>query len=72
MPDDMLEKAELPAMSYGSVLELIGERFHAAPKLLQQLNPSARFATGETISVPNVVPFELPTGKNGSKGESTE
>ena len=69
LPDDMMEKAALPAMSYGSVLELLGERFHASPKLLQRLNPTARFAEGETISVPNVVPFEVPTGKSGSTNE---
>jgi lipoprotein-anchoring transpeptidase ErfK/SrfK len=69
LPDDMMEKAALPAMSYGSVLELLGERFHASPKLLQRINPTARFAEGETISVPNVVPFEVPTGKSGSTNE---
>ena len=69
LPDDMMEKAALPAMSYGSVLELLGERFHASPKLLQRLNPTARFAEGETINVPNVVPFEVPTGKSGSTNE---
>ena len=68
VPADMMKKAELPAMSYGSLLELLGERFHSSPKLLQRLNPAARFAEGETITVPNVVPFEMPNGKDGSTG----
>jgi lipoprotein-anchoring transpeptidase ErfK/SrfK len=71
VPEDMMKKAELPAMAYGSLLELLGERFHASPKLLQQLNPSARFAAGETIAVPNVLPFEPPSGKELPKGKGS-
>jgi lipoprotein-anchoring transpeptidase ErfK/SrfK len=71
VPEDMMKKAELPAMSYGSLLELLGERFHVSPKLLQRLNPSARFAAGETITVPNVAPFEPPSGKQPSKGKDS-
>ena len=67
MPDDMMKKSELPAMSYVSTLELLGERFHASPKLLQRLNPDARFAEGETMRVPNVIPFEM-----NAKGSPTK
>lgn len=57
VPEDMMEKAKLPALSYTSVLELLGERFHSSPKLLQRLNPNAQFTEGEPIVVPNVEPF---------------
>jgi lipoprotein-anchoring transpeptidase ErfK/SrfK len=60
IPDDMMAKAALPALGYTSVLEMLGERFHANPKLLQRLNPDARFEAGERIVVPNVEPFFIP------------
>jgi lipoprotein-anchoring transpeptidase ErfK/SrfK len=63
VPEDMMEKSKLPALSYASVLELLAERFHASPKLLQRLNPDAKFAEGETITVPNVQPFMVPAAK---------
>jgi lipoprotein-anchoring transpeptidase ErfK/SrfK len=54
IPEDMGEKAKLPALGYSSIQEMLGERFHASPELLQKLNPQARFAAGETLRVPNV------------------
>jgi lipoprotein-anchoring transpeptidase ErfK/SrfK len=54
IPDDVEEKAKLPALGYGSLLEMLGERFHCSEKLLRELNPDARFAAGEAIRVPNV------------------
>src|SRR6185503_7674231 len=38
-----------------SVLELLGERFHAAPDLLRRRNPRSEFVAGDTISVPDVL-----------------
>jgi lipoprotein-anchoring transpeptidase ErfK/SrfK len=64
IPEDMVEKAKLSALSYTSVVEMLGERFHASPKLLQRLNPIATFAAGENIVVPNVEPFVVPTTKS--------
>jgi lipoprotein-anchoring transpeptidase ErfK/SrfK len=60
IPEDMAEKAKLPALGYSSIQEMLGERFHAAPALIQKLNPQARFAAGEALRVPNVraVPTE--------------
>ena len=63
IPEDMMEKAELERLAYTSLLELLGERFHAAPKLLQKLNPGVRFQQGETIRVPNVKPWDRGTAK---------
>ena len=54
IPSDMMEQSKLPALGYASVLELLAERFHSVPALLQRLNPQAKFAAGEDITVPNV------------------
>jgi len=54
IPKDLMAQAELPALHYTSLVEALGEQFHASPALLRQLNPGARFAAGETITVPNV------------------
>jgi lipoprotein-anchoring transpeptidase ErfK/SrfK len=57
IPKDLVEQSKLPALGYQSMLERLGEKFHAAPALLEGLNPSARFVEGETIKVPAVEPF---------------
>jgi len=54
-PSDMMEKAKMKAMVYGSALEAIAEKYHASPALLQQLNPGKSFAAGDSILVPNVL-----------------
>jgi lipoprotein-anchoring transpeptidase ErfK/SrfK len=54
VPEDMMEQSKLPALGYTSILEALGERFHASPALIQALNPKATFAAGEQIEVPNV------------------
>ena len=61
MPSDMMESAKLPALAYTSALEALAEKFHASPALLQTLNPGAAWAAGETIKVPDVEPFALPS-----------
>lgn len=66
IPEDMVEKSKLPALGYTSLLEALGERFHASPALLRRLNPSAAFAAGEEIQVPNiaaVAPVGPPRGR---------
>ena len=55
IPEDMEQQAALPALSYTSPLEELAERFHVAPALLRQLNPEAKFAAGEQVTVPNVL-----------------
>jgi lipoprotein-anchoring transpeptidase ErfK/SrfK len=55
IPQDMMEMAKLQALSYTSVIDELGERFHCAPDFLRRLNPTAHFASGERIRVPNVV-----------------
>jgi lipoprotein-anchoring transpeptidase ErfK/SrfK len=64
IPVDMTEKAKLPGLHYASVVEALGEKFHAAPALLKRLNPRARFTAGEPIRVPNVLAArEAATGR---------
>jgi lipoprotein-anchoring transpeptidase ErfK/SrfK len=55
IPQDMMEKAQLPALGYQSALEKVAEMFHASPALLAKLNPGRSFETaGETVMVPGV------------------
>jgi lipoprotein-anchoring transpeptidase ErfK/SrfK len=56
IPEDMVEKSKLPALGYSSLVEALGERFHASPNLLKRLNPGAKFAAGEEVNVPSVTP----------------
>lgn len=62
IPHDIMEQAKLPALGYASPAEALGEKFHASPALLQQLNPGQDFATaGQEIVVPNICsPAPLP------------
>lgn len=62
IPDDYAMKAQMPAMAYTSVREMLAERFHIDEDFLQQLNPQANFShAGEIIKVPNLV---LPKREN--------
>lgn len=55
VPEDMMEKAQLPALGYSSALEALAEKFHASPKLLTRLNAGSSFSrAGEEIVVPSV------------------
>ncbi|XLZ72094.1 L,D-transpeptidase [Massilia sp. SR12] len=54
VPDDMAEKAKMPALGFADVAEALGERFHASPGLLRKLNPGKDFEqAGAQIMVPN-------------------
>ena len=55
IPEDMIEKAQLAALGYASLLEALGEKFHAKPALLRSLNPRATWVVGEDILVPHVI-----------------
>jgi len=55
VPQDMVEKSKLPALGYASAAEALGEKFHASPALLRQLNPGKDLTrAGQKIVVPNV------------------
>lgn len=55
LPSGMAAQAKLDALGYTSSLEALGERFHASPALLQQLNPGKAFdEAGVTLVVPDL------------------
>jgi lipoprotein-anchoring transpeptidase ErfK/SrfK len=58
IPNDLLAQAKLPDLGYRSMLERLGERFHAAPALLGRINARAKMTAGAAISVPAVEPFD--------------
>ena len=61
VPRKMMEKANLEALSYSSLLEELGEKFHVAPALLVELNLGRSIANaGDEITVPNIVYGPLP------------
>ena len=45
VPKNVYEQAKLACLCYSSPLELLAERFHTTPELLQKLNPGTRFAS---------------------------
>lgn len=56
------EQARLKAMKYGSLLEFVAERYHAAEDFLSKINPGMnleQLKVGDAINVPNVRPFEI-------------
>ena len=61
VPRDMMEQSKLQALSYQSIAELLAERFHTTPEFLKRVNPSATMAAGQSVMVPNVEPFALPS-----------
>jgi len=62
IPARFEDKAELKALSYETPAELLGERYHASPDLLKDLNPNARFdRSGTTLLVPRVRGDAPPT-----------
>ncbi|HYO79584.1 MAG TPA: L,D-transpeptidase [Thermoanaerobaculia bacterium] len=54
IPEEMADKAKLPALGYESVTEGLGEKFHVSPALLIALNPGKKFTAGTVIQVPSV------------------
>ena len=65
IPEDMADKAKLPALGYASAPEGLGEKFHVSTTLIQRLNPGKDLGkAGEQIVVPNVLGTE-PLPKAG-------
>lgn len=54
IPTDMMAKSKLDSLGYASLDEMLGERFHASPALLHELNPGKAFVAGDVLAVPNV------------------
>jgi lipoprotein-anchoring transpeptidase ErfK/SrfK len=59
IPRDLEKQASLPALSYRSPLERLGERFHVSPALLLRMNPHVALKAGAQIQVPAVTPFDV-------------
>ncbi|MUI11609.1 L,D-transpeptidase family protein [Massilia dura] len=54
VPASMGDKAKLASLHFETIEEALGERFHASPELLKQMNPGKNFMQpGEKILVPN-------------------
>lgn len=56
------EQSKLKALKYGSLLEFAAERFHSAEDYLRKINRPMNLdelKAGDTIKVPNVVPFKI-------------
>lgn len=55
LPSGMMARSKLDALGYTSVLEALGERFHASPALLKSLNPGVDFTQeGAEVLAPSV------------------
>jgi lipoprotein-anchoring transpeptidase ErfK/SrfK len=72
IPEDMVKKADLPALTYTSVSEMLAERFHTSPAALARWNPGVKYREGEVIKVPNVEPFVPPAPKTTAGGGTTD
>ncbi|MDB6170706.1 MAG: murein L,D-transpeptidase [Chthoniobacteraceae bacterium] len=62
VPEKPEEQAKLKALPYGSVSELLAEKFHASEKFLKELNPQLKgndLKSGDVVKVPNVKPFDM-------------
>jgi lipoprotein-anchoring transpeptidase ErfK/SrfK len=60
VPDSWLDKSNLPALDYASVLELVAEKHHASPNFVRRLNPDVDWKSilpGVTVKVPAVDRF---------------
>jgi lipoprotein-anchoring transpeptidase ErfK/SrfK len=56
IPDGMMEKAKLPAMSFASLLEALSEKYHLSPALMTALNPGVALdSPGASVEVPDVL-----------------
>lgn len=64
LPLETPDRAKLGALGFESLVESLGEKFHASPGLLRALNPGAAFDTaGTSIQVPNVERIALEKAK---------
>jgi lipoprotein-anchoring transpeptidase ErfK/SrfK len=53
IPEDTMEKSKMTSLPYSSLLEELGEKFHASPKLLRRINPGKAFRdAGQKILAP--------------------
>jgi lipoprotein-anchoring transpeptidase ErfK/SrfK len=60
LPSKMDDMKDLPSLGYTNLREKLAEKFHMSQDLLSALNPSAKFAAGDRITVAKVSTSELP------------
>ncbi|MEO8751204.1 MAG: L,D-transpeptidase [Casimicrobiaceae bacterium] len=60
IPTDMMERATLKRLGYESPQEALGEKFHASPTLLRDLNRGRKFVAGDVLVVPDVGATKAP------------
>jgi lipoprotein-anchoring transpeptidase ErfK/SrfK len=75
IPADIHAQAELECMCYGSPLEKVAERYHAAPELLESLNAGRALdslAAGDSLRVPNVETDEPPAIASVERGAAID
>lgn len=70
VPEEVPAQAKLKALPYQTAAEALAEKFHTDVDFLSELNPGKTkdIKAGDTLSVPNVVPFDLSTVKNLKPG----
>lgn len=70
VPKGVPAQAKLKALPYETAAEAIAEKFHTTVDYLNELNPDKikDINAGDTLSVPNVEPFELSTVKEMKPG----
>ncbi|MCX6847494.1 MAG: L,D-transpeptidase [Verrucomicrobia bacterium] len=61
LPQEVPEMAKLKWLPYANVAEAVAEKFHVDVDYLKELNPGKLEAlkAGDTLKVPNVLPFEI-------------
>jgi lipoprotein-anchoring transpeptidase ErfK/SrfK len=62
------EQEKLKRLNYGSLLEYTAERYHSAEEFLKKINPGMKLESlkvGDTVKVPNVLPFKIEDLKEG-------
>lgn len=65
VPKDIMQRAKLERLGYASPLEALAEKFHVAPRLLEDLNRGRKLQVGSEWIVPDVIDTK-PTRKAAS------
>lgn len=64
IPQGLEAQSKLKSLGYTNILEMLGERFHAAPALLKAMNPNTDFTrAGASIIVPAIAATEPAKGQ---------
>ena len=69
IPNEMSDKAKLPALTYRNLLEKLAERFHTTPETLLALNsPGTQVGAGATVRVPAIANQPVATIEGDERG----